>query len=479
MVRPNIVDNLKRGLDGEKNINPASNNPEVAQAIAKYNVNRRDEGEDYAKREFESLHKTIVTYYGKRDLAKRILEIQPFYYDESKNWWRWDTNNLFWELIDETDILNIVEHLAIYNTVNSKEKNEILEALKQESRKHKPEEMKKTWIQFDKIIYDIQTGDKIAAIPLYFTTNPIPYKLSLSNFENTPTMDRIFEEWVGKDHIKTLYEIIAYCLLPDYPINRLFCFVGAGLNGKSCFLNLLKKFIGKNNCCSTELDLLLASRFEVTRLHKKLVCMMGETNFGEIKNTSILKKLTGGDLIGFEYKNKNPFQDTNYAKICISTNNLPSTTDKTIGFYRRWMIIDFPNQFSEQKDILSIIPEEEFESLALKSCSILKELLEKRTFTNDGSIEDRIKRYEEKSNFLDKFIKDFIEEDVNGIITKAELHKRFTKWCKENRHREVSEITLSKNMKDRGFEGSTKHFEWMNDGRGGNARVWLGLKWKD
>jgi len=37
--------------------------------------------------------------------------------------------------------------------------------------------------------------------------------------------------------------------------------------------------------------------------------MMGETNFNEMSKTSIIKKLTGGDLIGFEYKNKNPFNE--------------------------------------------------------------------------------------------------------------------------------------------------------------------------
>ena len=73
---------------------------------------------------------------------------------------------------------------------------------------------------------------------------------------------------------------------------------------------------------------------------------MGETDFNEMKKTSMLKKLSGGDLIGFEYKRKDPFEDKNYAKITISTNNLPSTSDKTIGFYRRWLIIDFPITFS-------------------------------------------------------------------------------------------------------------------------------------
>jgi len=33
-------------------------------------------------------------------------------------------------------------------------------------------------------------------------------------------------------------------------------------------------------------------------------------------------------------------------------------------------------------------------------------------------------------------------------------------------------------MKKMGIEGSTRHFSWMNDGRGGNARIWQGVKWK-
>ena len=34
-------------------------------------------------------------------------------------------------------------------------------------------------------------------------------------------------------------------------------------------------------------------------------------------------------------------------------------------------------------------------------------------------------------------------------------------------------------MKKLGYEQGRKRFEWMNDGKGGQARVWLGIKWKD
>ncbi len=50
-------------------------------------------------------------------------------------------------------------------------------------------------------------------------------QLSKEKFMETPTIDKIFEEWVGEEYVKTLYQIIAYCLLPDYPMNRLFCFI--------------------------------------------------------------------------------------------------------------------------------------------------------------------------------------------------------------------------------------------------------------
>ena len=430
------------------------------------------------KEDLKDIDKKIVNYYGKRDLAKQILEIQPLYYDETKNWWLWNKELFAWELTDETNLLNIVENLSNSNTINSKEKTEIIEVLKQEGRKNIPKPVQETWIQFKDTIIDIKTGEQFEASSKFFVTNPIPYNLHDNNFEETPIMDKIFGEWVGEDYVKTLYEIIAYCLIPSYPIHRLFCFVGSGLNGKSKFLELLRKFVGESNCCSTELDTLIQSRFEITRLHKKLVCQMGETNFNEMSKTSILKKLTGGDLIGFEYKNKTPFEEKNYAKILIATNNLPTTTDKTMGFYRRWCIIDFPNQFSEKKDILKDIPEEEYESLALKCTGILRDLLNKREFHKEGTIEQRMEKYEAKSDFLQKFIEDYIEEDINSDITKADFYKKFSEWCIENRHRKLAENTLGKKMKEKGIEMGRRYVDWLYDGKGGQLYVWLGLKWK-
>jgi len=408
--------------------------------------------------------------------TKKFEEIQPLFYDRSGIFWLWNSEKFFWEIVDEIDLLNMIEEATGKDVITSKNRTEIINSLKQLGRKRIPKPIKSNWIQFKDKIYDLESEKSLTATPEYFVTNPIPWEVS--GISLTPNIDKIFEQWVGKDYVQTLHEIIAYCLLPSYPIHRIFCFIGSGLNGKSKFLELLRKFVGNKNCCSTELDTLISSRFEITRLHKKLVCQMGETNFNEISKTSILKKLSGGDLIGYEYKNKDPFEEINYAKILIATNNLPTTTDKTIGFYRRWAIIDFPNQFSEKKDILEEIPEEEFSNLATRCIITLNQLLEKREFHKEGSIEERTKKYEDHSNPIEKFMKEFTEEDVNGFIWKFEFIKKLNDWCKKNKYREFSDVVLGKIMKQKDFFIIQRDTDFLLDGQTKKLRAWSGIKWR-
>lgn len=145
------------------------------------------------------------------------------------------------------------------------------------------------------------------------------------------------------------------------------------------------------------------------------------------------------------------------------------------------MIIDFPNQFSEKTDILSTIPEEEFESLALKCTGILKDLLDKREFHNEGTIEERMEKYESKSNFLGRFMELHTIQNETGYITKNDFFKKFAAWCKENRHREMSETSVGLAMKKAGIEGERHYIDWYDNDKLTQKRVrcWMGIRWKE
>jgi len=143
---------------------------------------------------------------------------------------------------------------------------------------------------------------------------------------------------------------------------------------------------------------------------------MGETNFNILENSSILKKLVGGDKIGYEVKGAGLFDDFNYAKIIIASNSLPSSEDTSEGFYRRWHIIDFPNEFPEGKDITLDIPEIEYNNLAKKVTEILPKLLSKAQFSNQGTIEQRKAKYIMASNPLPFFIEKYCYLNSIGYI---------------------------------------------------------------
>lgn len=383
--------------------------------------------------------------------VEEFYKTHPFFYDRNGLFWTWNFESFCYERTDDVDMMILIDkQLGFFGqTVAGGTKNNYLEAFKRVGRVNIPADLPKHWIQFKNKLFDLKTDIVLGANPDFFSTNPIPHNIGESS--ETTVIDKLFIEWVGEENKETLYEIIAYCCLPDYPIHTLFALIGSGRNGKSRFLELISRFVGRNNITSTDLDILIDRPFESTKLYKKLVCTMGETNFGTIKKTSLIKRLTGGDLIGFEFKNKNPFDDYNYAKILISSNSLPSSEDTSEGFYRRWLIIKFPNDFPEGKDILESVPLEEYDNLAKKIIEKLKNILERGNFTNQGTIEDRKKRYISASNPLKNFIEEHCVLDENYFVKYNDFYSAFAQHLTKNKQRIVSKREFGSVLAIEGF----------------------------
>lgn len=417
-------------------------------------------------------------------LAQDFIQIQPMYYDHSKIWFLWDKEKSKYVMTDEIDIMIMIDSsIDDPNTKTSRSstKSEILESLRKAARSTRPKDLPKKWIQFQDRIVDLEKWEFKDPVPEYFCMNPIPWKYGET--DDTPKIDKLFEDWVGPEWKQTLYEILAYCMLPDYPFHLMFWLYGAGSNGKSVFLRLLNKFIGADNICTSDLNLLINNRFEVAKLYKKLVCQIGETDFSMLKNTQLIKRLTGDDKVGFEFKNKNPFDDYSYAKIIIATNSIPETTDNTKGYWRRNMIIDFPNEFEGRTDIIATIPDEEYEALANRCCNVLKDLLENRYFHKEGSIEIKQKRYEERSNPFQKFIDMYCKENPFGFVYTSEFTKRYQTFLVKNGHRIWSKNEIGRKMKEnykRVYRDAPPEYLLVNPEKKGQ-RWWAyeGVSWNE
>ncbi len=388
--------------------------------------------------------------FSRRGQIETFWKRKPFFYDKSKIFYLWDDELKKWSLSDEVDFLNSIQEILGIETIDSKARIELIEGFKQIGRKHHPKPIKKSWVQFKNKIYDIKTGEKFEATPEYFVTNPIPWEVGDS--EDTPTIDKYYEEWVGEENKKCLYEFNAYNITQDKFMQRLWAFCGGGSNGKGSNIKLNYKFIGEENCVSSDLKALSEDKFETAILHKKLLCVMGEISYSDLRNTNKIKKIAGEDKLSFQFKGKTPFTDDNTATAVILTNSLPITPDRSLGFYRKIHIIDFPNQFKEIKhDLIEVIPDIEFKNLAKKCIRILKELYLSRVFTNEGDFEERIKRYEERSNPVMRFFEEYFEEVEGEYISLRNFTNQCNKYLKNKHLRVITPIQIGRILRNEGF----------------------------
>lgn len=435
----------------------------------------------------------LVELDDKEYMVNNFFLKNPIIYDDNKNWWKWDDKKMKYVLcsddIEITMKFNYCFDLLDTKTVHSSSiRSTVLNSLKEASKVFYDRFVKKIkphWVVFKDAIIDIETGETFKNSPEYFATNVIPYNYKNSKDTDTPNIDKLMNDWVidkekddDKDWVRTLKEIFAYAMLPSYPIEDIFVFYGEGRNGKSTCLNLLTDFIGFENTTSVEFDMLINpnQKFVTSNLYKKLVCIMGEIDDLVVKNSKRLKSLVSGkDPTVAEFKNKTPFQFVNYAKIIMATNYIPSTTDLSDAYARRFVILDFPNKFEANGNIVNKITEKEFSNLARQLIPVLRQIYADNHLTNEGTIEEKKERYHKRSDPVQAFINDCCEMDINGEIPVWEFYDNFMIWKEKRNYPNMTKKSVSQFIKSNlGLESVLKVPKNFPDKR---WRYYQGIKW--
>ena len=153
--------------------------------------------------------------------------------------------------------------------------------------------------------------------------------------------------------------------------------------------------------------------------------------------TSTFKMLTGEDMISAELKYKNRFSFINNAKLIFSANQLPATYDDSDAYYRRWVILTFPNKFegtSRNENLLQELTNEKelsgFLNFALEG---LRRLLQQRNFSYGISTEKIREEYTRKSDSVRSFFMDCIEAAPAEMVKKDELYSAYVAYCKNGK----------------------------------------------
>lgn len=181
--------------------------------------------------------------------------------------------------------------------------------------------------------------------------NIFTFKLNATFKEGAkcPKFEKFLNDTLETEDIQTLQEYAGYTLYPDMPFHKSMWFLGGGRNGKGTFIRTLETIIGGDHVAHVDITRLNGERnFIEYSFYGKLINISSEPTTKQELETPLFKKLTGGDWIDAELKNKqNPIRFKNFAKFFILGNKYPKVNDDTVAFWERVLLLKFNSVFLE------------------------------------------------------------------------------------------------------------------------------------
>jgi len=326
-------------------------------------------------------------------------------------------------------------------------------------------------------VIDLKTNELQPHNPHYYFLNELP--VEFNEKADCPKIKKFISEVVYERDIPVLQEFIGYCLYRRYNIHKSFMFLGDGKNGKSTFITMLTKFLGLENVTNKELHDLIYNRFATASLYGKLLNASADISDEALERTGKFKELTGEDMVDAEVKFKDSFSFVNYSKMLFSANKLPAAKDDSYAFYRRWILISFPNTFVGKKCdpnlIEKITTKEEFSGLLNWALEGLTRLLKQGDFSYNLSVEEVMERYKNLSDPEYAYVQEFLKSDSNNFIIKDELFEHYSRWCKKNKLPVTPKNILTQKLSHHLPEIRLKRIRLYGD----RVNVYDNISWQD
>jgi putative DNA primase/helicase len=292
-----------------------------------------------------------------------------------------------------------------------------------------------------------------------------------------PKIKKFLSEVLHENDIPVVQEVVGYCLLKDYRYAKAVMMLGPGENGKSTLLNLITALLGDKNVATPSLQDLLRDRFAKAELYGKLANIHADIPTIELKNTGPFKMLTGQDMIYAQRKFRDPFNFRNFAKLLYSANQLPKTEDISRAFFRRWIIIDFPNSFPEddprrdEKLLEKLTTPEELSGFLNWALEGLQRLLKQGHFTRTKTRKEIEERWITETDSLLAFVRHKVEEDASIFVTTDDFYEAYQKYCAEMDMPVIEKNLIGRNLPT--LIPKVRRARKKVDGE--QKRVWVGI----
>ncbi len=277
-----------------------------------------------------------------------------------------------------------------------------------------------------------------------------------------PRFRKALCEALDDDTAKVLQELFGYQLFSDARHERIGVLVGSGRNGKSVLMKAVVYALGKERVTNYSLPQITdKSGIHISAMVGKLANVCFDSgSIVKIGNEATLKQYVSGEPILCKKLYQQPYLTTDYPQSIVALNALPQSSDMSDGWFRRMLIIEFPNQVPiEQVDT------QLYEKLKVERVGILlwvlegmKRLIEQGHFSTSDAIEEVANQYRKDTDSVALWLDECGYYPSTERKTLTEIFDTYDKWRETNRFQPMKQPTFRKRLE------ALKYKVWKSNG---------------
>ena len=265
-------------------------------------------------------------------------------------------------------------------------------------------------------------------------------------------LDQIFSG--DKELIRYIQKALGYSLSGDTSEQCAFFLYGTGRNGKSTFLEVVRKIMGDYATNIQPESIMVkvstsTANSDIARLKGARLVTSVEPNEGMRLNEGLLKQLTGDDMITARKLYGDEFEFRPEFKLWMATNHKPTIRGTDLGIWRRIHIIPFSVTIPEE-----IVDKELPDKLAEELPDILAWLADGyKLWKSEGLnkpkiIADAVEEYRNEMDVISAFLaSDYV---VQGGEVKAQaLYAVYCRWAEECNEYKMSSTKFGREIAKR------------------------------
>lgn len=293
-------------------------------------------------------------------------------------------------------------------------------------------------VPFKNVVLNRRTGEVLTHSPEqgFFHTLGFDYDPRAT----APRWDRFLLEIMdgNKDLVELLKEYGGYCISGDSSwLQKCLLMVGDGANGKSVFMEVLGAVAGKAAHSAIPMQNLESDTLRY-QLVNKLFNYSEETSMRALADSSIFKTLVTGGVMSVKQLYIQPYQLENRAKLILSANDMPTTSDKSHGLYRRLVIVKLRKQFNAGDEGHDPFLKEklmlELPGIANGLMKAYERLKHTRMLSGQKEIAEEIDTYKSTSDTVQMFYENHIEittPDEDTFERASEVYDTYRNMCEQ------------------------------------------------